>query len=136
MDFESMVGHRTWPVRPVPSMHNQLEHPEKPMFYHQDHTGTDLVHRQRVLMIGGDTSDFKNKEDQRNADLEDAALWPAKSLEIQCYTPYFVSGLLFFWVIPQFLPQLGVGENVLAAYGAGGITYYLKNSGNPQVKKS
>lgn len=136
MDFDEMIGCRSWPVRPSPSMHNVLEHPEKPEFYHQDHTGTDLVPRQRVLVVGGDTTHFKNKTDQRNADLEDAAMWPVKALEIQSYTPYFVSGLLFFWVIPQFVPQLGLGENALAAYSAGGVTYYLKNSGNPQIKKS
>lgn len=135
MDFEGMIGHRTWPVRPAPSMHNDLEHPQPPMFYHQDFLGTDLIPRTRVAVQGGNTTDHKNNDDQRTADLEDAALWPAKTLAIQNYTPYFVSGLLFFWVVPQFLPEVGLGENAIASYVAGGVTYYLKNHGGPQLKK-
>lgn len=136
MNFEAMVGHRVWPVRRQASMHNPLEFPDAPLFYHQDKTGTDKVHRHEVHTVGGDTTDFKNTHEVRNQDLEDAALWPGISAKRQCLAPFVVSGLMMFWLLPAYVPQFGIGETFLASYAAGGVTFYLKYAGGPQIKNS
>lgn len=131
-----MVNSRNWPVRRQASLHNPLEHPEPPLFYQQDYLGTDKVHRREVHTVGGDTTDFKNLEKARNKDLEDAALWPGFSAKRQCLAPFVVSGLMLFWVVPSYIPSFGMGEAFLASYAAGGVTYYLKYAGGPQIKTS
>lgn len=131
-----MVNSRNWPVRRQASLHNPLEHPELPLFYQQDYLGTDKVHRREVHTVGGDTTDFKNLEEARNKDLEDAALWPGFSAKRQCLAPFVVSGLMLFWVVPSYIPSFGMGEAFLASYAAGGVTYYLKYAGGPQIKTS
>jgi len=136
MDFEAIVGSRAWPVRRQASMHNPLEHSQPPLFYRQDYLGTDKVNRQEVHTVGGDTTNFKPLEEARNKDLEDAALWPGFSAKRQCMAPFVVSGLMLFWVVPSYLPSFGIGESFLASYAAGGLTYYLKYAGGPQIKTS
>jgi hypothetical protein len=136
MDFESMVSSRVWPVRRRAIAHNDLEHPAPPLFYHQDFTKTDRIFRRQVHTTGGDTTDFKDTEQAKNKDLEDAALWPGFSAKKGCMAPFVVSGLAMFWLIPSYVPAFGMGETFLAAYAAGGLTYYMKYAGGPQIKNS
>lgn len=136
MDFEAMVGSRVWPVRRSASMHNPLEHPQPPLFYHQDYSGSDKIPRRQVHTVGGDTTDFKTQDEARNKDLEDAALWPGISAKKHCLAPFVVSGLMLFWIAPAYIPSFGMGESFLASYAAGGLTYYLKYAGGPQIKNS
>lgn len=134
MDFEPMAIVRDFPVLLKPSMINQLTNPDSPMFYQQDMTGTDKVNRVRVYTVGGDTNNYHKADGQRKRDLEDAAEWPVTSLKKNCYTPYIVAGVLMFFALPALLPSFGVGETVLVSYSAGGLTYYMKFAGNPQLK--
>ena len=131
-----MVDSRVWPVRRVASMHNPLEHPVPPLFYHQDSSKSDKIHRRQVHTVGGDTTDFESLHAARNKDLEDAALWPGISAKRHCLAPFVVSGLMLFWVVPAYIPSFGMGENFLLSYAAGGAAYYLKYAGGPQIKYS
>lgn len=135
MDFESMAMNRNFPVLLKPSMINELTHPlPAPMMYQQDQLGTDKINRVRVYTVGGDTQNFHRAAGQQKRDLEDAAEWPVTSLKKNCYTPYIVAGILMFFALPALLPQFGVGETVLVSYSAGGLTYYMKFAGGPQLK--
>jgi hypothetical protein len=136
MDFEEMVSTRPWPVKPPASMHNEIEHPAPPFFYHQDMTGTDRVPRRAVETRGGDTTDYANEQDVKNQTLEDSAFWMTKTLEIGCYTPFVTSGLLGLYVLPVFVPSFGLGQIALSSYLVGSATYYLQNSTGPQLKKN
>lgn len=136
MDFEEMVGTRPWPVRPPASMHNEIEHPNPPLFYQQDMLGTDRVHRRAVETRGGDTTDYANKEEVRNQTLEDSAFWFTKTLEIGCYTPFVTSAFVGLYLLPVFVPSFGLGEIALSSYAIGATTYYMQNASGPQLKKN
>lgn len=131
-----MVGTRTWPVRPPASMHSEIEFPESPLFYHQDFTGTDKIHRRAVETRGGDTRNYATEPEVRNQTLEDSAFWFTKTLEIGCYTPFVTSALVGLYLLPVFVPSFGLGEIALSTYAVGATTYYLQNASGPQLKKN
>lgn len=79
----------------------------------------------RMPVVVEDTKIASDKQ-ARKLLAQEALQWPRSSMKEECLLPLGVAAAVALYFAPLTVPNIGLGELVVASYAAGALTYYLE----------